>query len=316
MKKETTVARSIRLADGRAAYDAACKQILANKYILAWIMKSCLDEYRDCEIKEIAERYIEGTPEIGAAPVMPDEWAADGKIHGDAGEDSRIAEGVVTYDIRFRAIAPGREGYLNLIINVEAQKDYYPGYPLLKRGIYYCSRLLSSQYDVDFSNAAYEKLKKVYSVWICLNPPDHRKNTIMRYSMTEEIFVGEACEPKENYDLMTVVMVHLGKAEEGEEGSILRLLDVLFTGERNYMEKKNILENEFAIPMTRRFEKEVANMCNFSEYVEERGIERGRLEMLTANLRNLMDNLNLTLEQAMDALNVAAEDRETIAALV
>ena len=32
------------------------------------------------------------------------------------------------------------------MINVEAQNDFYPGYPLVKRGIYDCSRMISPQY--------------------------------------------------------------------------------------------------------------------------------------------------------------------------
>ena len=62
METETTIARSIRATDERTRYDAACKRLLSEKIILAWIMKSCLEEYRDCTVEEIAERYIEGEP--------------------------------------------------------------------------------------------------------------------------------------------------------------------------------------------------------------------------------------------------------------
>lgn len=60
MGSEETVGHGLRTADGRAAYDAACKRLLSEKIILAWIMKSCLLEYRDCGVHEVAERYIEG----------------------------------------------------------------------------------------------------------------------------------------------------------------------------------------------------------------------------------------------------------------
>ena len=39
MVAETTVAESIRIVDQKAAYDAACKRVLAEKIILAWVMK-------------------------------------------------------------------------------------------------------------------------------------------------------------------------------------------------------------------------------------------------------------------------------------
>ena len=58
MKVDTTIAKSIYIVDDKARYDAACKRLLSEKIILAWIMKNCLEEYRDCEVKEIAEKYI------------------------------------------------------------------------------------------------------------------------------------------------------------------------------------------------------------------------------------------------------------------
>ncbi len=54
---------------------------------------------------------------------------------------------------------------IRLIINIEAQNDFYPGYPLIKRGIYYCSRMISAQYGTEFKNSHYENIKKVYSIW-------------------------------------------------------------------------------------------------------------------------------------------------------
>ena len=62
--------------------------------------------------------------------------------------DKSVREGTVTYDIRFRAIVPDSEEQIALIINVEDQNDFYPGYPLIKRGIYYCCRMISSQYGL------------------------------------------------------------------------------------------------------------------------------------------------------------------------
>lgn len=41
--------KNISTADEKANYDASCKRFLAEKIILAWIMKSCLREYMDCD---------------------------------------------------------------------------------------------------------------------------------------------------------------------------------------------------------------------------------------------------------------------------
>ena len=71
MEMETSLTKEIRAADSSAQYDAACKRVLSEKRVLACIMKNCLEEYRDCTPQEIAERYIEGTPQVGKEPVLP-----------------------------------------------------------------------------------------------------------------------------------------------------------------------------------------------------------------------------------------------------
>ena len=82
---ETLVTHSVYAADSEARYDALCKRLLSEKWILGWIMKSCLEEYRDCTPREIVERYIEGTPQVGEEPVFADDAP---RIHGMGNEDA------------------------------------------------------------------------------------------------------------------------------------------------------------------------------------------------------------------------------------
>ena len=319
MEIENILAKNITAAGEKAAYDAACKRLLANKVILAWIMKSCMEEYKAHSIKEIAERYIEGIPQIAEAAVNSDEDGYEGseQIRGAKNEDSTIQEGTITYDIRFLAIVPGTGETIRLIINIEAQNDFYPGYPIIKRALYYCSRMISSQYGSEFTETHYEKIRKVYSIWICPNPPKKRENTITRYCVQEENLVGQVLEQKENYDLLTVVMICLGHAGDDNYTGILKLLDVLLSSEKEAEEKKKILQEDFDIAMTKTLESEVSAMCNLSKGVEERGIaiglERGMergMEAATLNaIRNLMETLKLTAEQAMEALKVPEEEK-------
>ncbi|MEF2795255.1 MAG: hypothetical protein U0N62_07250, partial [Hydrogeniiclostridium sp.] len=185
---EASVAAGLQAAGEKAQLDAACKRLLSEREILAWIMKSCLEEYRDCGVKEIAERYIEGTPQVGEEPVHPDEAP---RIHGMSTEDSSIHEGTVVYDVRFTAMAPSTGEPIRLIINLEAQNNYHPGYPIVMRALYYCCRLISSQYGREFTHGRYDKIKKVYSIWICSEAPENRKNSIFRYRIAEDVFAGQ-----------------------------------------------------------------------------------------------------------------------------
>ena len=85
-------------------------------------------------------------------------------------------------------------------------------------------------------------------------------------------------------------------------------------------EKQKILENEFGIAMWQELESEVAEMCNLSDGVWERGLREGRKEgrqkakkeeqqkMVTA-IKNLMEVLKVSAEQAMEYLKLPQEDR-------
>ena len=253
MRIESILAKNITSAGDKASYDAACKRLLANAIILAWIMKSCVREYRDCSIREIAEKYIEGQPLIAQAAVNPDEGIDGEQIKGTSTEDSTINEGTVTYDIRFYAVVPVSGEKIRLIVNIEAQNDFYPGYPIIKRAIYYCSRMISSQYGTEFTESHYEKIRKVYSIWICLKPPRNRKNSINRYSIREEILTGGVSENARDYDLLTVIMICLGDSGDDASG-ILKLLEVLLSSERGADEKKKILKYDFEIELTKELE--------------------------------------------------------------
>lgn len=317
------ISKDIRTTDDSARYDATCKRVLSEKIILAWIMKSCLQEYQDCDVREIAEKYIEGQPQVGEVPVAPGETNAP-MIHGISGEDTSPNEGTVTYDIRFQATAPGTSEPITLIVNVEAQNDFYPGYPLVKRGIYYGSRMISAQYGTVFTHAHYEKICKVYSVWICTNPPKGRANSITRYAIREDNLVGSVKEPVQNYDLMTVIMLCLGEPGEDLDASVLRLLGVLLSPEVGQTEKRRILQDEFDIQMSETMESEVSIMCNLSKGVMEKGMakglekgmEKGAEQDRVSSLRSLMKTLGLSLEQAMTALEVPDVDRPKYQSLV
>ena len=230
----------------------------------------------------------------------------------------------MTYDIRFYAQAPRDGTLMEIIVNVEAQNKYNPGYPLIKRGVYYVSRMISAQNGVDFKNGEYGKLKKVCSIWICLNAPKERRNSITRYTLREEQLVGNSVEAAKNYDLISVVMICLGDAQE-RQADVLRMLDVLLSSECRAEEKKQILEEEFAIQMSERVEEEVAQMCNLSQGIVERGIaqgmekgiaqgmaqgvEKGAFSATLDSLRRLIANAGMSAEQAMNVLEIPASER-------
>jgi len=375
MGKETYLAHTITQTDYEARYDRAAKKLLANKLVLAHILKDCVKEYQACSIMDIAQKYIEGEPEVGTtgvymddsnSPEQPDikpetmatqsaevqamnaqevnaqevnaqainaqamntqsmkvqamnEQAMNAhaisiqamntqvtKVQGMGNEDISQNEGTVYYDVRFNAIAPSTEELENirLIINAEAQNRFKLKYPLTKRAVYYGSRLISAQHGTVFTKSDYQKLRKVYSIWICVNPAKKFRNTITRYSLKPETIIGNAVEAPENYDLINIVMVCLGKMEEWNDNNLIKFLGVLFQNELSAREKKDILERDFNIPMTETFESEVDDMCNLSQGVAEKAMQQGRTHILI----ELVNDGVLTIEKAAEKARMPVEE--------
>lgn len=160
MGKETYLAHTITQTDYEARYDRAAKKLLANKLVLAHILKDCVKEYQACSIMDIAQKYIEGEPEVGITGVYMDDsnsheqpdikpetvvtQAAEvqtmntqevnaqamsiqamntqvTKVQGMGNEDISQNEGTVYYDVRFNAIAPSTEEHGNIRLIINAE---------------------------------------------------------------------------------------------------------------------------------------------------------------------------------------------------
>ena len=74
MRTESETVNGVFLDDANASYDKAAKRFLAEKVLLAWILIYLVEEFRECSLRDIAEKYIEGDPRltVGTIPVDPD----------------------------------------------------------------------------------------------------------------------------------------------------------------------------------------------------------------------------------------------------
>ena len=283
---KTFIAAKLRAA-GKAQLDEAFKRLLSEKYILAWIMRSCMEEYCGSRPQLIVERYIEGTPQVEEEPVYPDEAP---RIHRMSHKDSSMHEGTV----RFTALTRSIGEPIRLIINLGVLNSYYPGYPIVTRALYNCNRLISSQYE-----GCYEKIKKVYSIWICTNPPENRKNCIYRYRIAENLFAGRTnvMEERHHYDMLTALIFCLGQPEDRKVNNALDLLNSLFS-ERLTAKQKIKKLKEYDIPITQQLTEEVSLICSLSQENEERGIQKG----IEKGIRGAIDicrKLNLPEEEIL-----------------
>ena len=165
--------------------------------------------------------------------------------------------------------------------------------------------MISSQKEKDFSNSNYNDIKRVYSIWVCMNMPEDSLEHI--HLVKDSIVNSHAWKGK--MDLVNIVMI--GLAEElpkhEEKYELHRLLGALLSQNLTINEKMEIIGNEYEIPMEKDFREGVSIMCNLSQKIKETGIEMGKREMIIK-----MYNKGYTIEQIADVAEMPEEQIEDI----
>lgn len=147
-------------------------------------------------------------------------------------------------------------------------------------------------------------------MWVCLNPPDYRKNTLNMYSLREKQLVGNFKEKKDNYDLITVGMICLGDTEDDNCTGLIKMLSILLSPEMEVEDKKRRLHDEFDLAMTKEMEKEMISMCDYGQMVARKNLEKGVIEGVFESLKNLIKNSGMTADEAMSAIGIPEKERD------
>lgn len=314
MKQEqnTHLSNEIDSAGYKAQYDEHVKRILADKNVLAYILVYSVKEFRGYTLKEAREA-LDGEPKISQVKVRPE------AVEQLENKSKLPSEGKMYFDIVFTVTTKDNERQ-KIYINVEAQKSFFPGYDLVTRGIIYSARLISKQMDVEYTSKNYDGVKKVYSIWICMNAPGKNKeqekvaDSITEYSLkpTELYPASDTVVATGRYDLMSTIFVNL-KPENTlkSENDLIGMLSVLLSEKMEIETKKRTLESDYGLPMSQQLEMEVAAMCNLSDIVEDRGkeqgIEIGKEQGRLETIYDLVQSGFLTLEQGAEKLDISVE---------
>ena len=89
-----------------------------------------------------------------------------------------------------------------------------------------------------------------------------------------------------------------------------RLLGALLSQELTINEKLNILGKEYEIPMEENFRKDVSVMCNLSQGIEEKGINKGIKEGTLLTLISLVKDNLLSIDIAAKRMNMTVSEFE------
>ena len=259
----TEITNAVNAANDRAQYDERAKRLLGHKSILAHILVDTVEEFKGMNPKDVV-KYIEGEPMIGVVPTEPGLTNVNGdgkRLVGMNTENTEINEGTINFDIVFYVRM--KDGLSQIIVNVEAQKDMPTEYHILNRAIFYACRLVSSQKERDFVNKKYDDIKRVYTIWICMNMPED--STDYYYLANKKVLGNCIWEGKQ--DMLNIVLIGLAKElpRQDEKHELHRLLGALLSKNLTQSEKLNIIEKEYDIPLEEDLRKDVSVMCNLSQ---------------------------------------------------
>ncbi len=162
-----------------------------------------------------------------------------------------------------------KDGVSQVIVNLEAQKDNPTSYYLLNRAVFYVSRLISSQKERDFVKTNYNDIKRVFSIWVCMNMDE---NSMDYVHLTDDKLLG-SYPWKGGLDLLNIVLIGIANElpEHDDKYELHRLLSTLLSMELSVDEKLGIMEKEYSIPLDDRIREDVSEMCNLSQGIREKG---------------------------------------------
>ena len=313
--RETYISKTLSaLGDGVAKVDEKIKALLADKQILARILKYSVEEFKEYDILEIINRIeeveiLEVPVDAGLSHKSKNEF---GKISGSNTEDNVPGEGVIYYDIRFN-VTKGKKR-IKVLINIEAQATTSVsrlGYHIENRMTYYLSRMISAQKEQEFFGSDYDKIKEVISIWICM---DARKNedSIIEYQLRPEVKFGENIHPEE-INLLKGILIKIrgGKNMTQSKNKLIEMLEYVIA-DHSAEEKKNYLKNECGVEMTKELERKVeamgesmgrAILQGMLEDAWDKGVaqERRNTEKERENLQRERENTQKEREHAIAA---------------
>ena len=281
---DASIKKSVRASDKEAQYDEKAKKLLGHKIILAYILVNTVEEFWGMNPKDVV-KYIEGEPYISTVPIDPGMTNTKAKkeesesikeipeqITGLNTENSEINEGIVRFDIIFYVRM--KDGLTQMIVNIEAQKEEPSKYHILNRAIFYVGRILSSEKGRDFVKSEYNKMKRVYSIWICMNM---KENSMSRIHLTKEDIVGSH-NWKGDLELLNIIMIGISEnlPEKKENYELHRLLSALLSSGLEVEDKLDIIEKEYDILVEDDIREEVEQMCNLSQGIREQAFRVGK----------------------------------------
>ena len=229
----------------------------------------------------------------------------------------RAVQGMEQYDESVKQVLAHKIILANILVNIEAQKDEPSSYYIQNRAVFYACRMVSSQKKRDFTGMNYNDIKKVYTIWICMN---QKENSLNYLHLTNEKLMGKTAIEKAG-DLIHIILLGLAKnlPPYTEKNKLHRLLGALFTNELTADEKISIIESEYNIEAKNELRKDVRKVSGLGESLVEsaaeeaweQGLELGGKQREIKFIIS-MNEKGYTIEQIADVTEKSKEEVEAV----
>lgn len=279
-------------------FDTAFKKVFRRKDVLAGILINVVPEFKGMTYEEVKERIPESSISI---------VNADLKENEDVDENQKII-----YDVITEVLIPYGKKEVHLIFDLEMQRKYNAGYPLMNRAIYYTSRLIAKQ---AIEKADYNSLVPVQSTWICLKGvPKHLQNRAFHFEYTayeDEKIVDDVKLSGQNLTRIDLLLLSEDYDWDYHDTAVIKFLQSVFKDNL-----KNDMFNPYILDVD-DLEEEVSDMLGGKEQFEyereyelgqalKQGIEQGKLN----NLFELVQDGLITSNQAAERVDMTVTEFE------
>ncbi|MDD7282102.1 MAG: hypothetical protein PUH10_08980, partial [Erysipelotrichaceae bacterium] len=217
------------------------------KGVVARYLKYLIPEYKDLELNEIISLFEE-------------------KGNRLQGLDKEFKfNGTAVFDLLFKVKHPTKDEYI--LIDIELQAKDNLEYKLESRATHYASLLVANQYGLYYKNPYYDKIYKCYSIWIVLKHKKSHKGISLIENSTKSIDNGQGIEIEYAQKGNIIFVYYDPDSNHPIQVMTKELIDErLNAAYVNNLRKYGIMDID---------EQEVSKMCNYHEFVLEKGISQG-----------------------------------------
>ena len=245
-------------------FDKKFKQLFQKREFLVPILANIVPEYKNCTLEQIEELICPH----GDVKVNPSVYSSE-----DSGKGNEMT---ARYDVLVDCALPKGNGdvVVDFFFDLEMQRELNLEYPISKRGVYYCSRLLSRQIET-LGEDSYNQLKSVYSVWILRHGvPKNLQNSVFTASLSGSFDRStiDASILNDEINLIHLVMIYLSDGFDiTVQNNLVKYLQSVFAKE---------LANENRNPYynySKKIRQEVDEIMTIGESFRREGEIRGEI---------------------------------------